>query len=144
MNLFTKSLAVVSALFLLAACDSPSTTSSSGQGSPNSVSGGPVRPGSPEDLAQNVGDRVFFETDSSDLTSKAQDTLDKQARWLQQYARYSFTVEGHADERGVGAGEGFNHNIPLARGTSFEVWRAALASARAMSGSSGRSASARA
>ncbi len=36
---------------------------------------------------------------------------------------------GHADERGAGAGEGFNHNIPLARGTSFEAWRAALATA---------------
>ena len=44
---------------------------------------------------------MFFETDSSELTSTAQATLDKQARWLQQYSRYSFTVEGHADERGT-------------------------------------------
>ena len=49
----------------------------------------------------NVGDRVFFESDSSELTAQAQATLDKQARWLQQYTRYSFTVEGHADERGT-------------------------------------------
>ena len=49
----------------------------------------------------NVGDRVFFETDSTDLTSTAQAVLDKQAAWLQNYARYSFTVEGHADERGT-------------------------------------------
>jgi len=49
----------------------------------------------------NVGDRVFFETDSSELTSTAQATLSKQASWLQQYPRYSFTVEGHADERGT-------------------------------------------
>jgi acetoin utilization deacetylase AcuC-like enzyme len=34
---------------------------------------------------------------------------------------------GHADERGVGAGLGFNHNLPLARGTDFATWRAALA-----------------
>jgi len=58
-------------------------------------------PGSPQDFAVNVGDRVFFESDSSELSPTAQATLDKQARWLQQYARYSFTVEGHADERGT-------------------------------------------
>ncbi len=49
----------------------------------------------------NVGDRIFFETDSTDLTSTAQATLDKQAEWLNRYSRYSFTMEGHADERGT-------------------------------------------
>jgi acetoin utilization deacetylase AcuC-like enzyme len=33
---------------------------------------------------------------------------------------------GHADERGAGAGEGFNLNLPLARGTGFAAWRRAL------------------
>jgi acetoin utilization deacetylase AcuC-like enzyme len=36
---------------------------------------------------------------------------------------------GHADERGSGAGEGYNHNLPLPRGTGFATWRAALKSA---------------
>ena len=27
--------------------------------------------------------------------------LDKQAQWLQQYGNYTFTIEGHADERGT-------------------------------------------
>ncbi|MDH6591460.1 acetoin utilization deacetylase AcuC-like enzyme [Variovorax sp. TBS-050B] len=36
---------------------------------------------------------------------------------------------GHADERGSGAGEGYNHNLPLPRGTDFATWRAALKSA---------------
>jgi len=49
----------------------------------------------------NVGDRVFFETDSTELTPQARATLDKQAQWLSQYRRYSLTVEGHADERGT-------------------------------------------
>ena len=62
---------------------------------------GVAAPGSPQDFATNVGDRVFFESDQTDLTSTAQATLDKQARWLQQYGRYAFTVEGHADERGT-------------------------------------------
>lgn len=33
---------------------------------------------------------------------------------------------GHADERGAGAGTGFNLNLPLSRGTDFARWRAAL------------------
>jgi acetoin utilization deacetylase AcuC-like enzyme len=36
---------------------------------------------------------------------------------------------GHADERGHGAGEGFNRNLPLPRGTGFEVWWATLQTA---------------
>jgi peptidoglycan-associated lipoprotein len=58
-------------------------------------------PGSQQDFVVNVGDRVFFETDSSELTEQARATLDKQAQWLSNYNRYSFTIEGHADERGT-------------------------------------------
>jgi peptidoglycan-associated lipoprotein len=62
---------------------------------------GAATPGSQQDFIVNVGDRVFFETDSSELTPQARDTLDKQAQWLNQYNRYAFTIEGHADERGT-------------------------------------------
>ncbi|HVV41869.1 MAG TPA: peptidoglycan-associated lipoprotein Pal [Nitrobacter sp.] len=58
-------------------------------------------PGSQQDFVVNVGDRVFFDSDQSNLTPQATATLDKQARWLQTYNRYSFTIEGHADERGT-------------------------------------------
>jgi peptidoglycan-associated lipoprotein len=58
-------------------------------------------PGSAQDFVVNVGDRVFFESDSPELTQQARVTLDKQAQWLQLYNRYSFTIEGHADERGT-------------------------------------------
>lgn len=63
--------------------------------------GGVATPGSQQDFASNIGDRIFFETDSTELTATAQTTLDKQAEWLNRYARYSFTMEGHADERGT-------------------------------------------
>ncbi len=67
------------------------------------LAGGPGRasPGSVEEFAQSAGDRVFFETDSTDLTPTAQATLDKQAQWLNQYGRYRIVLEGHADERGT-------------------------------------------
>jgi peptidoglycan-associated lipoprotein len=58
-------------------------------------------PGSQQDFVVNVGDRVFFETDSSELTAAAQATLTKQAAWLTRYTNYAFTIEGHADERGT-------------------------------------------
>ena len=66
----------------------------------NAYAGG-AEPGSAADFAQNVGDRVFFEEDSSDLTPKAQATLDRQVTWLRRYDRGPFTIEGHADERGT-------------------------------------------
>jgi peptidoglycan-associated lipoprotein len=58
-------------------------------------------PGSAQDFVVNVGDRVFFETDSTELTPQAVATLDKQAQWLRSYSQYAFTIEGHADERGT-------------------------------------------
>src|SRR5579871_4815126 len=58
-------------------------------------------PGSVQEFNQTVGDRVFFDTDQTDLSPTAQATLDKQAAWLGQYNRYTFTIEGHADERGT-------------------------------------------
>jgi peptidoglycan-associated lipoprotein len=65
------------------------------------ASAGVASPGSQQDFVVNVGDRVFFESDSSELTMQSRGTLDKQAQWLQQYGNYTFTIEGHADERGT-------------------------------------------
>ena len=58
-------------------------------------------PGSMQEFAASVGDRVFFESDSTELSATAQATLDKQATWLARYGTYAFTVQGHADERGT-------------------------------------------
>jgi peptidoglycan-associated lipoprotein len=62
---------------------------------------GAATPGSAQDFVVNVGDRVFFETDSSEITAQGRATLDKQAQWLTSYGQYAFTIEGHADERGT-------------------------------------------
>jgi peptidoglycan-associated lipoprotein len=58
-------------------------------------------PGSPQDFVSNVGDRVFFQVDSSSVDPTAARVLDRQAEWLQRYPQYSIVVEGHADERGT-------------------------------------------
>ncbi|MET0409298.1 MAG: peptidoglycan-associated lipoprotein Pal [Hyphomicrobium sp.] len=62
---------------------------------------GNATPGSQRDFTQNVGDIVYFSTDSVDLTPEAEQTLNKQSQWLQQYPQYTITIEGHADERGT-------------------------------------------
>ena len=67
----------------------------------NGAIGGAATPGSQQDFVVNVGDRVFFESDQTELSQQAINTLEKQAQWLQQYPRYTFTIEGHADERGT-------------------------------------------
>lgn len=60
-----------------------------------------VVPGSQQDLATNVGDRVFFAYDSSDIAPEARDTLARQAEWLNRYPNLQITIEGHSDERGT-------------------------------------------
>src|SRR5499427_10951690 len=90
-----KFAAVVMAAVGLAAC------ANNPAGQQQQAGAGAAVPGSAQDFVVNVGDRVFFETDSTELTPQARTTLDKQAQWLQYYNRYSFTIEGHADERGT-------------------------------------------
>jgi peptidoglycan-associated lipoprotein len=62
-----------------------------------------AQPGTKQDFTVNVGDRVFFDTDSSAIRADAQTTLTRQAQWLSQYPNYQVTIEGHADERGTRA-----------------------------------------
>jgi peptidoglycan-associated lipoprotein len=65
------------------------------------VGAGAARPGSSQDFTVNVGDRIFFDTDSSIIRADAQGILARQAQWLNQYGSYAITIEGHADERGT-------------------------------------------
>ena len=53
---------------------------------------GSAAPGSQQDFVVNVGDRVFFESDSSELAPQSIATLEKQAQWLRAYPQYTFTV----------------------------------------------------
>ncbi len=55
-----------------------------------------------EYLATGVKDRVFFATNKSTLTTASRDTLRKQAAWMRKKGKdKTFTIEGHADERGT-------------------------------------------
>ena len=101
--MFKKILCLMAALVLVAACES--TTGAEGGAGAGGAGGagkmGAARPGTQEDLVVNVGDRVFYAFDKSDLTPEARATLDRQAAWLKKYATVKVTVEGHCDERGT-------------------------------------------
>jgi peptidoglycan-associated lipoprotein len=89
-----RAVALVLLVVTLAAC-------SRNQVGVGNMAPGQGAPGSQQEFLVSVGDRVFFETDSSNLTPTAQATLDKQAAWLQRYSNYRILLEGHADERGT-------------------------------------------
>lgn len=97
-----KALGALSAVALLAACSStpPKTnTAATGSGA-MATSAGPA-PGSEQQLVANVGDRVFYAFNRSDLSSTDQSTLDRQASWLSQYQNVNVTIAGNADPRGT-------------------------------------------
>ena len=97
-----KVLSILAAVLLLAACETASDQSANTAGSGGATGAGAgVRPGSQEDLVANVGDRVFFDFDKSDLKPEARRTIERWAAWMKQYPNTTVTVEGHCDERGT-------------------------------------------
>src|ERR1044072_6584526 len=87
---------LIAGLSLAACANNPNAMNNA-----NAGLAGNAAPGSAQDFVVNVGDRVFFESDSSELSPQSITTLDKQAQRLGRYNRYAFTIEGHADERGT-------------------------------------------
>ena len=87
-----KALAAIAALMFISAC------SSNEAAAPASTT---VTPGSIADFKQNVGDRVYFDTDQSVVREDGRQTLGKQAEWLKKYTNYPITIEGKCDERGT-------------------------------------------
>ncbi|MFN7054892.1 peptidoglycan-associated lipoprotein Pal [Hyphomonas sp.] len=60
-----------------------------------------ITPGSVQDFAVNVGERVFFDLDQYRLDSEDQEVLRRQAAWLQAYPNVRVLIAGNADERGT-------------------------------------------
>ncbi len=85
--------------------------------------GGMGPPGSRQEFASAaVGDRIWFDTDSSEVNAKGQDVLNKQAQWLRQYSQYSASIEGHADERGT---DQYNFSLGAKRAAAVQAYLAA-------------------
>ncbi len=95
-----KVAAVLCSVLALAACSKKTTPDlEAGTGLGAGVNG--AAPGSKTQFETEVGDRIYFLVDQTTLTQEGQDTLTRQAQWLQQYPNVTVQVEGHADERGT-------------------------------------------
>ena len=80
----------------------PAPVDSTGPVQPTGPTSTVVVPGSQEDFVASVAaDRIFFDTDKSDVDAQDQSTLQSQALWLAKYATKRVTIEGHCDERGT-------------------------------------------
>jgi len=108
MNIGVKLGVAASALFLMTACETPGQSGSTVDDG-SSVFGDGVTDGSGygngvagyDEFVANVGDRVFFATDSSVLNGESQAVLSRQAAWLKTNGNVNVVLEGHADERGT-------------------------------------------
>lgn len=113
-----KYLGLIAAVALIAACETAPEESAATSGAGDtaapataaapsaSAEAAPLKamgpaPGSQEDLEANVGDRVFFDFDKSNLKPEAQTVLQRQAAWLKSNPSVRVTIEGHCDERGT-------------------------------------------
>jgi peptidoglycan-associated lipoprotein len=103
MNL--RFLSLLAGVLLLAACagNTPESTTTTGANTSATTptTTGAVQPGSREDFMKNVGDRVFFDFDKSDIKPEGRQILQRQADWLKKYPNVTVTVEGHCDDRGT-------------------------------------------
>lgn len=98
-----RTAALMSCFLALAACSKKNTPDlEAGPGGDRMGAGANnVAPGSVDDFNTNVGDRVYFLVDQTNLTPEGREILSRQAQWLQQYPAVTVQVEGHADERGT-------------------------------------------
>jgi peptidoglycan-associated lipoprotein len=99
-----RTAALMSCFLALAACSKKKPdldAGLNGDGSGLDAGARSVSPGSQADFETNVGDRVYFLVDQTDLTPEGREILTRQAEWLQQYPDVTIQVEGHADERGT-------------------------------------------
>jgi peptidoglycan-associated lipoprotein len=98
-----KTLSLVAALLLVAGCAQKATdasgTSGAGSGAGNSSAANSTA--ALTTALQQVGDRIYFATDKTDITPESRQILQKQADLLKQNPSATVTIEGHCDERGT-------------------------------------------
>ena len=74
-------------------------------------------------LQNEIGDRVYFETDKHNISSSSAFTLDSQANWLKSTPGFQLLIEGHCDERGT---REYNLALGERRGNAVKEFLASL------------------
>ena len=96
-----KILGLMAAMTVLAACDTTPTTTNTGAGTAAAVTPSQPAVSLADELKTQVGDRVLFAFDKSDISPEAKAILTRQAAFMTKYPSATFTIEGHCDQRGT-------------------------------------------
>jgi peptidoglycan-associated lipoprotein len=94
-------LGLMAAMTVLAACDTTPTNTNTGTGATATPTAPAPAVSLADELKTQVGDRVLFAFDKSDISPEAKAILTRQAAFMQKYPSATFTIEGHCDERGT-------------------------------------------
>lgn len=119
-----KMVLALTAALALAGCQKKSSTvaglDSGVNGNGAGLDGSAMAGSEAEFMDENsVGDRVLFVVDQSTLTSEGEETLRRQAAWLQKYPGVSIQMEGHSDERGT---REYNISLSARRATTSRMF----------------------
>jgi peptidoglycan-associated lipoprotein len=101
-----KILTLAAALSVLAACADKAATTAAGGGDNSGIGSTPGGVGeAPAATLQaeltQIGDRIFFSFNKSDISPESKEILTRQAKFAGDHPELTFTVEGHCDERGT-------------------------------------------
>ena len=100
-SLYFYAILVISLVGCSQNASTPFSTNGVLNGSSSKFEGNVSDPSSIAFFKSNVGDRVLFPIDQSDVDQSGKDILLGQVDWLQANADYKIVIEGHADERGT-------------------------------------------
>ena len=102
-------------LLLISGCETIGGSSSSGS-TPGYEYGDSKQANLQAYLQNEIGDRVYFETDKHNISSASAFVLESQANWLKSTPGFQLLIEGHCDERGTR-----EYNLALGERRALEV-----------------------
>lgn len=109
-------------LLLISGCETIGGSSSSGS-TPGYEYGDSRQANLQAYLQNEIGDRVYFETDQHNISSASAYVLESQANWLKSTPGFQLLIEGHCDERGT---REYNLALGERRGNSVKEFLASL------------------
>ena len=107
-------------ILLISGCE---TIGGSSSGSASGEFGDPKQANLQAYLQNEIGDRVYFETDKHNISSSSAFTLESQANWLKSTPGFQLLIEGHCDERGT---REYNLALGERRGNAVKEFLASL------------------
>ncbi len=100
--MYKKTISLFTGLIMLIGCETTNQGDSAGGTVANSYATGESKLANLQSYLQNeVGDRVYFDTNKHNINASAAFTLEAQANWIKSTPGFTIILEGHCDERGT-------------------------------------------